>query len=158
MNFLTDLKPTTDDHKLVRVLIECMKGSIHKYEYDPRGVLTVVRDLEKRYRYPYNYGCVPGTLSGDGDPLDAIVISKESFVPLTVINCRVVGIIKMTDEGKEDNKLLCVPVFDCPKRIKLKKLLKYLNNYKYPNQSSTQINGVYNHIAAWDEIDRCTEK
>lgn len=158
MNFLTDIEPTTEDHKLVRVLIECTKGSIHKYEYDPRGVLTVVRDLHKKYKYPYNSGSVPSTLAGDGDPLDAIVISKESFAPLTVLNCKVIGIIKMTDNGEEDNKLLCVPVFDIPKKVKLKKILKYLNNYKYPNQEGTQIDGVYNSIVAWEEIDRCTER
>ena len=79
-------------------------------------------------------------------------------MPLTILNCKVIGIIKMTDNGEEDNKLLCVPVFDIPKKVKLKKILKYLNNYKYPNQEGTQIDGVYNSIVAWEEIDRCTER
>lgn len=155
MNLLTDISPIAENSKLIRVLVECEKGSVHKYEYDPRGVLTVVRDLNKKYKYPYNYGCIPSTLAGDNDPLDAIIISNESFIPTTVLNCQVIGMIKMIDNGEEDNKILCIPSFNHIKKIKLKKILKYLNNYKYPLQDGTELVGVYNQIAAWEEINRC---
>ena len=120
MNLLTDISPIAENSKLIRVLVECEKGSVHKYEYDPRGVLTVVRDLNKKYKYPYNYGCIPNTLAGDNDPLDVIIISNESFVPTTVLNCQVIGMIKMIDNGEEDNKILCIPSFNHVKKIKLK--------------------------------------
>lgn len=155
MNLLTDVLPVTNDGKFVRVLIECTKGSVHKYEYDPRGVLTVVRDLSKKYKYPYNYGCIPNTLAGDNDPLDAIVVSSEAFVPTTIINCSVVGMVKMVDNGEEDNKIICVPAFSNIKKLNLRKILKYLDHYKYPHQEGTKILGVYNNIAAWKEINNC---
>lgn len=154
MNLLNDVNPISPNGEYVRVLIEIPKGSIHKYEYDPRGVLTVVRDLDKKYKYPYNYGCVPGTLAGDNDPLDAIVISDEAFKPCTIVNCKVVGLIKMEDNGEEDHKLLCVPSFSSLKKIKLTKILKYLDNYKYPYQEGTKILGVYNSTEAWKEVHK----
>lgn len=158
MNLLEDVSPVTEDGSLVRVLIECQKGSVHKYEYDPRGVLTVVRDLDKRFKYPFDYGCVPNTLAGDNDALDAIVISEESYVPTTILNCRVVGLIKMIDNGEEDNKLVCVPYYSNIRKIKLKKILKYLNSYKHPYQNGTEITGIFNSEEAWKEINTCVER
>ena len=154
MNLLEDISPISEDGEFLRVLVECQKGSIHKYEYDPRGVLTVVRDLNKRYKYPYNYGCVPRTLAGDNDPLDVIVLSTEKFLPTTVLNCKVVGVIKMIDNGEEDDKILCIPSFSDLKKIHLKKLLKYLNNYKYPYQKGTETLGVYDQEIAWKIIKK----
>lgn len=59
--------------------------------------------------YPTNYGYVPKTLSGDGDPVDVLVITPVPLIPGVVVTCRVIGILKMTDEAGEDGKVLAVP-------------------------------------------------
>jgi inorganic pyrophosphatase len=60
-------------------------------------------------RYPGNYGFIPHTLSGDGDPCDVIVANTRAIIPGAVISCRVVGVLLMEDESGEDEKLLAVP-------------------------------------------------
>ena len=82
-----------------------------KYEFDKdSGALFVVRILHTPMRYPANYGFVPHTLSPDGDPLDALVIARSSFVPGCVVRTRPIGVLNLEDEHGGDEKLICVPV------------------------------------------------
>ena len=60
--------------------------------------------------YPTNYGYVPKTLSGDGDPVDVLVITPVPLIPGVVVTCRPIGILKMQDEAGEDGKVLAVPI------------------------------------------------
>jgi inorganic pyrophosphatase len=129
----------------LRAVIEIPLGSIIKYELSPKGdTFTAVREMNKRYRYIYNYGSIPGTLGGDNDPLDVIVIYPEPVLAGTVLNCKVVGVVKTIDKGEQDDKILAIPYFYKPKRLRwwLKKIIKYLNNYKYPDQKGTYITGL----------------
>lgn len=81
-----------------------------KYEADKQnGLLRVDRILPTGMRYPCNYGFVPGTHAKDGDPLDALVLAPFSLEPLSLIRCRLVGMLCMTDEHGPDAKLLTVP-------------------------------------------------
>jgi inorganic pyrophosphatase len=81
-----------------------------KYEVDKAsGAIFVDRVLSTPMRYPCNYGYVPQTLGGDGDPLDALVILPLPLVPGSVIRCRPVGMLRMSDEAGADEKLLVVP-------------------------------------------------
>ena len=59
--------------------------------------------------YPADYGFVPDTLAGDGDPLDALVLLEDPVYPGVVVECRPVGVLYMQDEAGEDAKLICVP-------------------------------------------------
>lgn len=82
-----------------------------KYEVDKdSGALLVDRFMGTAMHYPANYGFIPDTLCGDGDPLDALVITPFPLAMGSVIRCRPVGVLEMTDEGGEDAKLLCVPL------------------------------------------------
>ncbi len=95
----------------INVVIEIPKDAEPvKYEVDKAtGAIFVDRVLSTPMRYPCNYGYVPRTLGGDGDPLDALVILPLPLVPASVIRCRPVGMLKMTDEAGSDEKLLVVP-------------------------------------------------
>ncbi|MBW8314427.1 MAG: inorganic diphosphatase, partial [Hydrogenophaga sp.] len=67
------------------------------------------RFMSTAMHYPTNYGYVPKTLSGDGDPVDVLVITPVPLIPGVVVPCRAIGILKMTDEAGEDGKVLAVP-------------------------------------------------
>ncbi|AEI74703.1 Inorganic pyrophosphatase [Candidatus Moranella endobia PCVAL] len=81
-----------------------------KYEVDKKsGVLFVNRFMSTVMFYPCNYGYINHTLSLDGDPLDVLVPTPYPLHPGSVVRCRPVGILKMTDESGEDAKLVAVP-------------------------------------------------
>jgi inorganic pyrophosphatase len=96
----------------INVIIEIPKDAEPvKYEVDKdSGAIFVDRILSTPMRYPCNYGYVPGTLGGDGDPLDALVILPLPLVSTSVIRCTPVGMLKMTDEAGNDEKLIVVPL------------------------------------------------
>ncbi len=96
----------------INVIIEIPKDAEPvKYEVDKAtGAIFVDRVLSTPMRYPCNYGYVPQTLGGDGDPLDALVILPLPLVPGSVIRCRPVGMLRMTDEAGADEKLVVAPV------------------------------------------------
>ena len=96
----------------INVVIEIPKDSEPvKYEVDKEtGAIFVDRVLSTPMRYPCNYGYVPQTLCGDGDPADVLVILPLPLVPGSVIRCVPVGVLKMTDEAGSDEKLIAVPL------------------------------------------------
>ena len=95
----------------VNVVIEVpIGGEPIKYEMDKAsGALVVDRFLHTPMRYPGNYGFIPHTLSGDGDPCDVIVANTRAIAPGAVMSCRIVGVLLMEDEAGGDEKLLGVP-------------------------------------------------
>lgn len=108
-----DLVPTGSDvPNVINVIIEIPKDAEPvKYEVDKAsGAIFVDRVLSTPMRYPCNYGYVPHTLGGDGDPLDALVILPLPLVPGAVIRCRPVGVLRMSDEAGSDEKLVVVPI------------------------------------------------
>ncbi len=95
------------------VLIEIPRGTRNKYEMDHEtGRIRLDRMLFTATRYPSDYGYIEGTLGGDGDPLDALVLLDEPTFPGCVIRCRAIGMFRMTDEKGPDEKVLCIPVAD----------------------------------------------
>ena len=81
-----------------------------KYEIDKEsGALFVDRFMSTAMFYPCNYGYINHTLSLDGDPVDVLVPTPYPLQPGSVIRCRPVGVLKMTDEAGEDAKLIAVP-------------------------------------------------
>ena len=82
-----------------------------KYEVDKAtGAMFVDRFMNTAMHYPCNYGYIPHTLSEDGDPVDVLVVTPTPLISGSVIRCRAVGILKMTDEAGPDAKLLAVPI------------------------------------------------
>lgn len=105
-----------DDHLIGNtfpVVIEVPKGSKNKYELDKEtGLLRLDRVLYSAVHYPANYGFIPRTFCDDGDPLDALVLCQEEVVPLTIIEARAIGVMRMRDEKGIDDKIIAVSVQD----------------------------------------------
>lgn len=96
-----------------------------KYEMDKEtGALTVDRFMGTAMQYPTNYGYLPKTLSGDGDPVDVLVMTPNPVLGGCVVRCRPIGMLKMTDEAGADNKVLAVPV------IQLTNAFERIESYK----------------------------
>jgi len=95
----------------VNVVIEVpIGGEPIKYEMDKAsGALKVDRFLYTSMRYPGNYGFIPHTLSGDGDPVDVLVCNTRALVPGALVNVRPVGVLLMEDDGGQDEKIIAVP-------------------------------------------------
>lgn len=94
------------------VIIEIpMNADPVKYEVDKEsGAIFVDRFMSTAMHYPTNYGYIPQTIAGDGDPVDVLVITPVPLVPGSVVRCRALGMLQMQDEAGEDAKLLAVPV------------------------------------------------
>lgn len=94
----------------VNVVIEIPKDGNIKYEFDKEtGAIMVDRFLYTAMAYPFNYGFIPNTLAGDGDPSDVIVLSEHPVFPGSVIPAVLIGMLEMEDEEGVDTKLLAVP-------------------------------------------------
>ena len=95
------------------VIIEVPKGSKNKYELDKEtGLLKLDRVLFSAVHYPANYGFIPRTYCDDGDPLDVLVLGQESVHPLTIVEARAIGVMRMRDEKGLDDKIIAVSVRD----------------------------------------------
>lgn len=106
----------------VEATIEIPRGSRNKYEFDhERHVFRLDRVLYSSMHYPTDYGFIEGTLSGDGDPLDVLVVVEEPTFPGCHLRARPIGALIMTDEKGEDEKILAVPVDD-PRFTSVKRL------------------------------------
>ena len=126
-----------------KVFIEIPTGSSVKYEVDnTTGELKVDRFLYTSFSYPFNYGFIKDTKSGDGDPMDAVVLSSEAIIPGAVIMCHPIGVLQTQDEEGEDAKVIMVPtakidpvygiyqdIKDVPQAL-LSKIKHFYENYK----------------------------
>ena len=94
----------------ILVYIEISKNTTVKYEFDKDlNCLICDRVLSTPFVFPFNYGFIPNTMSGDGDPIDAIVYMDEPLIPGSYIKCRIIGCLETADEKGEDAKLILVP-------------------------------------------------
>jgi inorganic pyrophosphatase len=95
------------------VVIEVPRGDKNKYELDKEtGFLRLDRVLYSSVHYPANYGFVPRSYCDDGDPLDVLVLGQESVHPLTIVQSRAIGVMRMRDDKGIDDKILAVNVRD----------------------------------------------
>ena len=126
----------------VNVVIEIpMNGDPIKYELDKAtGALFIDRFMSTSMHYPCNYGYIPRTLSGDGDPADVLVLSPVPLMPGVVVRCRPVGMLKMIDEAGNDEKLLAVPI------DKLTPIYRNVQSSRdLPELTQTQITHFFEH-------------
>lgn len=94
------------------LLVEIPAASFTKYETDDSGLIHVDRFLSMPMAYPANYGSMPRTLAGDGDPLDALVLTRAPLHPGVLIRFRPIGVLRMLDAGERDEKIIGVPADD----------------------------------------------
>ena len=109
---LYNVTPGRNAPEEFNVVIEIpMNADPIKYEVDKEtSAIFVDRFMSTAMHYPTNYGYIPQTIAGDGDPVDVLVITPVPLLPGVVVTCRVLGMLKMEDEAGDDAKLLAVPV------------------------------------------------
>ena len=113
MNVWHDVKAERITAKKFEAFIEIPKGCKAKYELDKEtGLLRLDRVLYTSTVYPANYGFIPRTYADDGDPLDVLVIGMEPIYPMTLIEVYPIGVMRMIDGGKLDDKIIAVAVSD----------------------------------------------
>ena len=113
MNIWHDISPGYIQPENFTSVIEIPKGGKNKYEMDKEtGLLRLDRVLYTATHYPANYGFIPRTYADDGDPLDVLVMCQEAIVPMTLVQCFPIGVIKMIDDKGTDEKIIAVPFKD----------------------------------------------
>ncbi|MCB1914631.1 MAG: inorganic diphosphatase [Rhodocyclaceae bacterium] len=150
----------------INVIIEISaQGDPIKFEVDKdSGAVFVDRFMGTTMRYPCNYGYVPHTVAGDGDPVDVLVVTPFPLQPGVVIRCRPVGILKMQDEGGEDAKVVAVPVTkltplyetvkscdDLPELL-LKQISHFFEHYKDLEP------GKWVKVVGWGDVDEACQE
>lgn len=152
MNLWHDIEAGDDVPKVINVIVEIPKGSQDKYEYDKRfNIIRLDRVLFSPFHYPGDYGFIPQTVSSDGDPLDALVLVTNPTYPGILLKTRPLGMLRMSDGGRIDDKILCVsyddPRFKHCKDIKdleehvLKEIMHFFKVYKELEKKPVRIIG-----------------
>jgi len=142
---------------LVNAVIEIPKDSVNKYEYDKQlHVFRLDRTLFSPVHYPGDYGFIPCTLGLDGDPLDVLVLVEAPSFPGCLIQVRPIGVLRMIDQGKGDEKILAVaesdPLYrevrDCSQVFEhtLREIEHFFSIYK-------NLEGKKTEIAGWDGVE-----
>lgn len=149
-------------------VIEIQNGGKNKYEMDKEtGMLRLDRVLYTATHYPANYGFIPRTYAEDGDPLDVLVLCREQILPMTLVQCRPIGVIKMTDSGSSDEKIIAVPFHDpsrscyfdiseLPKHT-MDEMQHFFEVYKNLEGKTTVVHEVLGHEDAERIIEECIE-
>ena len=113
MNIWHDLNPARVHKDDFIAVIEIPKGSKNKYEMDKEtGRIILDRVLYTSTVYPANYGFIPRTYGDDHHPLDVLVLCAQPIDPMTLVRCRPIGVIQMLDDGRNDEKIIAVPMGD----------------------------------------------
>ena len=113
MNIWHDIDPALITPERFMAVIEIKRGGKNKYELDKAtGMLRLDRVLYTSTHYPANYGFIPRTYADDGDPLDVLVLCSEAIEPMTLVQCRAIGMFEMNDGDARDEKIIAVPLGD----------------------------------------------
>jgi inorganic pyrophosphatase len=136
-----ELSPGSNAPYNVNALIEIPRGSKAKYEIDKEsGLIKLDRVIYASMYYPLNYGFIPQTMGEDRDPLDIVVLTQVSVVPLCIIPSKVIGVMQMVDRGEADDKIIAVAeqdpsvsnyddISDLPHYLR-QELTHFFENYK----------------------------
>ena len=164
-NIWHDISPRRISPNKFMAVIEIPKGVKNKYEMDKEtGLLRLDRVLYTSTHYPANYGFIPRTYADDRDPLDVLVLCQEDIVPMTLVECLPIGVLKMTDDDDLDEKIIAVPVNDptyssytdisqLPSHI-FEEISHFFRVYKSLETKDT----VVNEVMGADEAKRVIEK
>lgn len=153
----------------VEAVIEIPRGSRNKYEFDhSRGIFRLDRVLYSSVHYPTDYGFIPGTLSGDGDPLDILVVVEEPTFSGCHVRARPIGTLDMQDEKGPDEKILAVleddPRFNGIGRIGdlqehwVKEIAAFFRTYKELQGEAVDVRGWRDVMVAWNVITEARER
>lgn len=168
MNIWHNISPKRINPTDFVVCIEIGKGSKTKYELDKEtGFLKLDRILYTSTHYPANYGFIPRTYGDDLDPLDALVLCSETIYPLTLVRCYPIGVIKMIDDGRFDEKIIAIPFDDptyntytdisqLPSHV-FDEMTHFFTIYKALENKETAVDEVSGHEVAIEIIEKSIE-
>lgn len=168
MNPWHNVKLDLDSRQELNCIVEIPALSKVKYEIDKEsGLLKVDRILYSSVHYPCNYGFFPQTFCDDGDPLDVLVIGQAPVVPLSIMRVRPVGVLRMIDQGKGDDKVISVHVHDPEYNHieklseiaphKLAEIRQFFESYKALEKKSVEISDIENEEVAYRVIAESIE-
>lgn len=164
-NILHDIDPKRITSTDFVAVIEIPKGSRNKYELDKEtGLLSLDRILYTSTHYPANYGFIPRTYADDGDPLDVVVVCAENIHPMTLVRCYPIGVIKMLDNGRADEKIIAIPfsdpnyngyrsIFNLPRHI-YDEMSHFFAVYKALEKKDTAVDEVMDEQEAISVIEK----
>ncbi|WP_129622011.1 inorganic diphosphatase [Mesomycoplasma conjunctivae] len=156
-------------NNIINVDIEISAKSNIKYEFDRKSQKLVVdRILRGEFVYPANYGSIESTLDWDGDELDVLVYSNQSFMPGVRLQARIVGAMQMIDDGEIDTKLIAIHHddyrFDHIQKLEdlpqewLDSVRYFFSNYKnWKRVGITSVSGFQNTEWALQELKECRQ-
>ena len=165
-NIWHDISPKRISPTKFMAVIEIPKGCKNKYEMDKEtGLLRLDRVLYTSTHYPANYGFIPRTYADDHDPLDALVLCQENIVPMTLVECKPIGVLKMIDDDSLDEKIIAVPTNDptyanytdiseLPAHI-FDEISHFFKVYKSLETKETVVNEVCGADEAMQIIEKC---
>jgi inorganic pyrophosphatase len=168
MNIWHDISPSRITKEEFEVVIEISRGGKNKYELDKEtGMLRLDRVLHTSTHYPANYGFIPRTYAGDNDPLDALVLSSEVILPMTLVRCYSIGVITMFDKGEVDEKVIAIPFKDphynsykdishLPNHV-FKEIEHFFTVYKILEEYETEVIGILNAQESTTIIQNCMD-
>ncbi|MBQ9696547.1 MAG: inorganic diphosphatase [Oscillospiraceae bacterium] len=173
MNIWHNISPKRISAEDFVAVVEIPKGSKIKYELDKEtGLMKLDRILHTSTHYPANYGLIPRTFADDDDPLDVLVLCSESLGPMTLVRCYPIGVIRMIDNGRHDDKIIAIPFDDpnyntyhsideLPSHI-FAEMTHFFRVYKELENKETAVNEVESLEVAkqiiHEDIDRYIEK
>jgi inorganic pyrophosphatase len=149
-------------------VIEIPKGSTNKYELDKEtGLLRLDRVLYSAVYYPADYGFIPRTFCDDGDPLDVLVLGQEPVYPLTIVDARAIGVMRMRDDKGIDDKIIAISVRDpaftdytdhsqLPAHV-LRQVRRFFEDYKVLERKQVVIEDLLGPAQAHDIIRAALE-
>lgn len=169
MNIWHDISPKRITSEQFYAVIEISKGGKNKYELDKQtGLLKLDRVLFTSTHYPANYGFIPRTYADDGDPLDVLVLCSEQIQPMTLVECRPIGVLNMIDGDSGDEKVIAVPIndpnycvytdiSDLPDHV-YQEIRHFFQVYKsLEDGKETYVTEVYNADKARAVIEKCMQ-
>jgi len=169
MNIWHDINESYIKTESFSAIIEISKGSKNKYELDKEtGLMRLDRILHTSTHYPQNYGFIPRTYADDNDPLDVLVICSEELLPMTLVQCYPIGVIKMIDNGRNDEKIIAIPFSDptfnlykdiseLPPHI-FEEMKHFFSVYKQLENKETAVDMISGREDAVNIIEECIER
>lgn len=166
MNIWHDIEAKRITSERFMSLIEIQKGCKSKYELDKEtGLLKLDRVLYTSTVYPASYGFIPRTLAEDNDPLDVLVLCSEPIIPMTLVECYPIGVIKMIDDGSLDEKIIAIPfkepmyntynsIHELPQHI-FDEMMHFFEVYKTLEHKTTTIKEICDKDEAKSIIEKC---
>lgn len=168
MNIWHDIKEDRISKDDFVTVIEISKGCKNKYELDKEtGMLKLDRVLYTATHYPANYGFIPRTYAGDNDPLDVLVLCQENIIPLTLVECYPIGLMKMIDDEAVDEKVIAIAkedpfyngykdISELPNHI-FNEIMHFFEVYKQLENKHTIVKEILGRGEAEKSIEQCME-